>query len=443
MDPLMMTIVTPRYAAGLCNLPTEIVLEISSHLSTDDFKQLRNVCKRLDAALLASFGKSHFARLHLMPTSVSLAILTRISTEGRLGAYFWGARQTGARPEVRWTKPRLRVLKELERPFSSPSSPEEEIANVCVELVRGDGFRNPLTEILKGLCVQRIEVQAWPRYPLLAHGLKRLAKVPSLTLGLKDVTQSTGRNPFEGNFSGIRPAWEYETMNMVTRMTNIVLSAVRDSGMPLVAMITDKIQIDLLKFSSGLEHGLSHLKNLEFSIDLSDQSLRFSNPTNRFDIFALVNELPSLDHLGLFAYGEQSWLHLDDALMHVRSRTVTKLRLGLLWDAVPQLVPFLRHSLPSLRDLKLEFTISLPGNKAWNELFSALREDLSLDRLMIDIDGHEFESFTSDQIDSTLVWLAENMPDHWKGYISEEITASFCGSGAHRQLPTSPPTSTT
>ncbi|KEQ85213.1 hypothetical protein M438DRAFT_391230 [Aureobasidium pullulans EXF-150] len=245
-------------------------------------EHLRAVCKYLDATLLATFGDRYFGRLHLIPTPTSLDILTQISTQGR----FWGPRQTRARAAVRRTKPQLRVLSETERPYPDPSSPEQEVANVCAELVRGEQFREQLTTALRSLKVQRIEVQGWPRNP-------------SLVLGLTELMHTTGRNPFEDNFSGISPAWEYETLNMVTRMTELVFSAVKGSDTPLLAMIVDRIQIDQLKLTPDLGSNLLHLKHVEFSIALSDQSLQFSDQKRRFDLFTLVNHLLCLEQLSL------------------------------------------------------------------------------------------------------------------------------------------------
>ncbi|KAI5248101.1 hypothetical protein E4T43_01467 [Aureobasidium subglaciale] len=175
---------------------------------------------------------------------------------------------------------------------------------------------------------------------------------------------------------------------MVTRMTEIVLSAVKDSATPMNALIIDRIRIDQLNLSFGLGHSLSYLKHLEVSIVLSDQSLQFSDLEKR-----LINELPRLDQLALFnnPYSKENRLHLNDALMHLQLQRVEKLSLGLLQDAVPQIVPFLIRSMPLPRNLKLRLTLSSKGLRAknpWNELFTALLNNLALDRLVIDIDNH-------------------------------------------------------
>lgn len=413
--------VLQQHAVRLLDLPPEIILEVTYYLSQDDIKHLRAVCKYLDATLLATFGNRYFGRLHLIPTPTSLDILTQISTQGRLSDHvrelcicssiyqFWGPRQTRARAGARWTKPQLRVLSETERPCPDPSSPEQEAANVCAELVRGEQFREQLTTALRSLKVQRIEVQGWPRNP-------------SLVLGLTELIDTTGKNPFEDNFSGISPAWEYETLDMVTRMTELVFSAVKGSDTPLLAMIVDRIQIDQLKLTPDLGSNLLHLKHVEFSIALSDQSLQFSDQKRRFDLFTLVNRLPRLEQLSVSncPYTKNDWVPLNDALMHIHPQKVRRLCLGLFWDAAPQVVDYLNNSLPNLQDLELQFTTSKDGNKAWNEMFSGLRDVLSLEHLSIDVDGHIFEFYKNDDIDSTLVWLAENMPDHWKKCIDEE-----------------------
>ncbi|KAI5262794.1 hypothetical protein E4T47_09191 [Aureobasidium subglaciale] len=364
------------------------MLEVSSYLPTDDFKRLRGICRDLDAALLTTFGRRHFHRLHLMPTPTSLAILNQISRHDRLGTYvkelcicssvyqFWGARLPYVSTGGKWVRPKSRILSETEHPFPDASSPQEEATHVAVEL---------LAAALESLRVQRIEVQSWPRYSL--------PSVPSSTLGLSDLIRLTGINSFKDNFCGVSPAWVYGTINMVTRMTEIVLSAVKGSATPINALIIDRIQIDQLNLPFGLGHSLSYLKHLEVSIVLSDQSLQFSDLEKRYDSFRLINKLPRLDQLALFnnPYSKENRLHLNDALMHLQPQRVEKLSLGLLQDAVPQIVPFLIRSMPLPRNLKLRLTLSSKGLRAknpWNELFTALLNNLTLDRLVIDIDNH-------------------------------------------------------
>ncbi|KAI5210939.1 hypothetical protein E4T38_01572 [Aureobasidium subglaciale] len=241
----------------------------------------------------------------------------------------WGARLPYAPTGGEWVPPKSRILSEIEHPFPDASSPQQEATNVAVKLVRGRDFRNQLAAALKGPTVQRIEVQSWPRYSL--------PNALSSTLGLSDPTRATGINPFKDNFRGVSPAWEYEIINMVTRMTEMVLSAVKDSATPVNALIIDRIQIDQLNLSFGLGHSLSYLRHLKVSIAPSDQSLQFSDLGTRDELFALINELPCLDQLALFnnPYTKNNWLHLNDALMHIQPQRVRKFSLGILQDAEP------------------------------------------------------------------------------------------------------------
>lgn len=394
------------------NLPREIILEVASFLSKDEIKTLRGVCKDLDDTLLATFGDRFFSRLHLIPTPASLDILTQISTQPRLNAHvrelricssiyqFWGVRDTDARPGEMWTSPRMRVLSETARPFSDPSSPTQEAANLCAELVRGEQFREQLTNALRNLKVGRIEVQEWPRDPCLV-------------LGLKDLMRITDKDPFKDNFMGIRPAWEYRKIDMVTRMTETVFSAVENSGTPLATMIADRIQVDQLKLALNLGRNLLHLKRLEIGIKTSDQSLQLSDTSRQFDLFTLIDELPCLEHLSLSNVPgtDKDRIQLTDALVHINPQKVKKLCLGLFRGSSPQVLHFLRRSVPDLQDLSLRYTVRLEDNKAWNAMFSELRGILCLQRLRVDIDSFTFEACDKDDnIDSTLVWLAENTP---------------------------------
>ncbi|KAH0287591.1 hypothetical protein M436DRAFT_78075 [Aureobasidium namibiae CBS 147.97] len=411
-----------QHTACFMDLPREIVLEVTSYLSRDEIKTLRGVCKDLDDTLLATFGDRFFSRLHLLPTSASLDILTQISTQPRLNAHvrelricssiyqFWGARETQVRPRDIWTRPQLRVLSETARPFPDPSSPTQEAANLCAELVRGERFREQLTGALRNLRVARIEVQEWPRDP-------------SLVLGRKDLMRFTDKDPFEDNFMGIRPAWEYQKIDMVTRMTEVVFSAVRDSGTPLAAMIVDRIQVDQLKLALNLGYDLLHLKHLEIGLKISDQSLQLSDTSRRFDLFTLIDELPCLEHLSLsnFPGTAKDRIQLTDALIHINPQRVKKLCLGVFWGSSPQVLHFLGRSVPDLQDLSLRYAVRLEDNKAWEAMFSELRGILCLQRLRIDIDGFTFEACDKDDnIDSTLAWLAENTPDNLIRYKDPE-----------------------
>lgn len=423
MDDLLPTPATTRlpldlpgsrqHTACFMGIPREIILEVTSYLLKDEIKTLRGVCKDLDDTLLATFGDVFFNRLHLLPTPASLDILTQISTQPRLNAHvrelricssiyqFWGVRETDAPPGANWTLPQLRLLSETARPFSDPSSPVQEVANLCAELVRGERFREELTIALRNLKIGRIEVQEWPRNP-------------SLVLGLKNLIKSTGKDPFKDNFMGIRPAWEYQKVDMVTRMTEVVFSAVGNSGTPLAAMIADRIQVDQLKLALNLGHNLLHLKHLEIGLKISEQSLELSDTSRRFDLFTMIDELPCLESLSLSnsPWTAKDRILLSDALVHINPLKVKKLCLGVFWGSSPQALHFLRRSAPNLQDLSLRYTVHLEDKEAWNAMFSTLRGMLCLQSLRIDIDSFTFEACDKDDnIDSTLVWLAENTPD--------------------------------
>jgi hypothetical protein len=273
-----------QHPAYLLNLPPEVTLELTSYLPNHEIKTLRAVCKYLDKTLLATFGTRYFNRLHLIPTPNSLDILRQISEHPRLKGYvrelrvcasiyqFWGIWQTRLRPGVTWTRPQLRVLSEGLLPYSDASSAEQQSANVCAELVCGGRFQEQLTTALRDLGVEKIGVQVYPR------------NACPIVLGLKALMKITERDPFEDNASGIWPTWDYET-NMVTRMTTIVFSAVRDSGTPLSALYVDKIQLDRLRLPLNLGTNLLHLKHLDLTIGFSDPNLGGSNPETRFDLF--------------------------------------------------------------------------------------------------------------------------------------------------------------
>lgn len=407
--------ITQPRIAYLLGLPMETILTVASYLPTGDTCSLRLVCKVLDGILLKVFARQHFTRLYLMPTLDTLQTLISIAESERLSRYVHelcicssiyqhGVAHIQERP---WTDPtvsRPRVIKANHCPYPCTVLPWQLAANHAADFVRFRGFQAQLTTALHRLQIRRIEIQEWPRRPTLPLGLSRLIR-------------QTGKDPFKDVFLGIRPAWEYTTPNMVTCVTNGVLSAVLDSRTPLSSLVIDRVQGDQIKVAHRSGHSLDHLRFFKISIALSNQKLHtlLSDQNSCFDIFTLINGSPHLEHLALYStpYTRSSGLHLNEALQCIDPRGIQKLSLGMFWDATPQLVPFLKGFDTNLRDLELIFTVSSDESKPWNDMFSKLRAVLSLEHLHIDIDAHIFDAHGNDEIEFTLTWLAESMPDHW------------------------------
>jgi len=403
----------PR-TAGLLDLPPEIILEVSLSCSKHDIKAFRSVCKSLDTILHTIFGRRFFSRLHVLPTPTSLDLLNQISTHARLSPHvrelclcssiyqYWcriGSRET--RPGERRAPPRRRILSEDTPPFADPVSEEQEAVNLAVELVRGDEVQKQLTTALQRLRIDRIEVEKWPGCPSLALGCKQLMAV-------------TQRDPFNDDWYSMRPDWDYEGIDMATRMTEIVFSAVRDSDTSLGSLNLDWISIDQLRLTPDLGNNLRRLRSLSVGIGKANQSLDLSDSEIRFEIFTLINQLPCLEDLSLSncpSFSEDR-LHLPTLLPHIHLPTVTKLCLGDLEDSSPQVVSFLMHSVPKLKDLELKYITTNDDNQAWKEMFMALRGGVAgLQRLKVDVHGRIHRAKDWREVDETLVWLAEKMPD--------------------------------
>jgi hypothetical protein len=132
----------------------------------------------------------------------------------------------------------------------------------------------------------------------------------------------------------------------------------------------------------------------------------------------LINQLPCLEDLSLSDHSDTKtdWRYSSQALLHLHPPKIKKFRLGLIWDTSSQIVNFLSHAVPKLQKLELRYTLHVDDNKAWNKMFMALRDVLCVRSLRIDINGHVFDADRKEDIEATLSWLAENMPDHWKIY---------------------------
>ena len=224
----------------------------------------------------------------------------------------------------------------------------------------------------------------------------------------------TRRDPFNDDWYSMRPDWDYEEIDIATRMTEIVFCAVRDSDPSLESLNLDWISIDQLRLTPDLGTSLRHLKSLSVGIGKANQSLDLSDPETRCDIFTLINQLPCLEDLSLSncpSFSEDR-LHLPTLLPRIHLPNVTKLCLGDLEDSSPQVVSFLMHSVPKLKDLELRYITTNDDNQAWKEMFLALRGvGTGLQRLQVDVHGRIHRAKDWREVDETLVWLAEKMPD--------------------------------
>ena len=407
---------------GLLDLPPEIILEVASSCSKHDLKALRSVSKALDTTLLTTFGTRFFNRVHVLPTPTSLDLLFQISAHDRLSPHvrelclcssiyqYWvriGSWET--RPGERRAPPRRRMLSEGMSPFPQPVSAEQEAVNLAVELVRGDRFREQLTTALKGLRINRIEVEKWPGNPSLALGCKELMRVRQ-------------KDPFDDAWYSMRPDWDYEEIDMATRMTELVFQAVTDNGTDLTSLDLDWISIDQLRLPVNFASDLLHLRSLSVGIGKANQSLDLTDSDSRFDIFTLINKFPCLEDLSLSncpSFSEDR-INLPDLFPHLHLPHVKKLVLGDLEDSSPQVVSFLTHSVPKLRNLELRYITTNDENQAWKQMFSALRRVLCVDRLEIDVHGRIHKARNWMEVDETLVWLAGNMPDLDQAYRDAE-----------------------
>jgi hypothetical protein len=126
-------------------------------------------------------------------------------------------------------------------------------------------------------------------------------------------------------------------------------------------------------------------------------------------------------------------MYSSHTILRLHPPKVEKFRLGLIRDTSPQIVHFL-HAMPNLQDLELRYTIHVDGNKAWREMFSALRSGLCVDRLRIDINRHVFDADGKEDIEATLSWLAENMLDHWKIFKDSDDEEDGEGGEADREV---------
>lgn len=395
---------------------------MASSCSEHDLKALRSVSKALDTTLITTFGTRFFNRMHVLPTPTSLDLLSQISAHDRLSPHvrelclcssiyqYWvriGSRET--RPGERRAPPRQRMLSEGMPPFPNPVSAEQEAVNLAVELVRGEQFREQLITALKRLRINRIEVEKWPGDPSLALGCKELMRV-------------TQKDPFDDDYYSMRPDWDYRRIDMATRMTEISFQVIEDADTPLSSLHLDWISIDQLRLPATLASNLSNLRSLSSGIGQADQSLDLSDSDSQFDIFTLINQLPCLEHLSLSncpSFSEDR-INLPDLFPHLHLPHVKKLVLGDLEDSSPQVVSFLTHSVPRLRDLELRYITTNDDNQVWKQMFYALRRVSCVDRLKIDVHGRIHRARNWKHVDETLVWLAENMPDLDQAYRDAE-----------------------
>lgn len=166
-----------------------------------------------------------------------------------------------------------------------------------------------------------------------------------LVLGRSQLIQRTGRDQLEKSRSKCRRTWEYASrenhgpMDMATCMTNIVLSAIESSDIPLQNLSLPMIQVDKLHLLPNLGRNLELLQRLKVDIGLSvsrcDYHL-FPSELSEPNIFTMINDLPCLEYLELFTW----------PLKRLRPESLS------LYPYLPQLKPLQVRTLHLVRSVK-------------------------------------------------------------------------------------------
>jgi hypothetical protein len=389
---------------SLLNLPAEIVLGLASHLDKYDIKALRSTCTYMDTTLLDTFAKEFFSSIYVMPNKFTLDALIQISQNERIRPHvrelniccsIYQNRETASNIKTWFGRSRdfTRKLKETEMPIEDPATPEEEITNEAVDLVRRGGFEALLVTALRGLKITRIEIHEYKWWTKDRKGLK---------LGRLQLIQQSGTDIYERG-EQVR-AWEYASpsddklMDMVTCMTSVVLTAFEEALPPIFSLVIPRIQIDRLRISPSLGSKLTHLQDLNISISVSHQEILGQQvfPSSPQDLLVMVNDLPNLHTLRMSSWPVQHLNHyslpLYPFLQYLRPLGLKTLHLHSLCDTSPLLAPFL-SALPLLQTLSLDFVlIQERENKPWRDMFLALKGPLSrpaLQTLVIEIEYND------------------------------------------------------
>lgn len=81
-------------SSPLLEIPPELLLRISSHVSTVDLGNLRRTCKQVEKCLFRDFAREFFTVRRFMVEQVSLQTLLNIANHETLGPHVTGE-QTG------------------------------------------------------------------------------------------------------------------------------------------------------------------------------------------------------------------------------------------------------------------------------------------------------------------------------------------------------------
>ncbi|KAH0185292.1 hypothetical protein KCU99_g7169, partial [Aureobasidium melanogenum] len=303
-----------------------------------------------------------------------------------------------------------RMLEEEDLPYSEPTSLLQDAANGSASLIRSGQFATRLELAFRSLQIQRIELHA------------RLMKAgPDLAPGLSHLMRQTGRSPFKDVLYGVQPSWEYKPTDMVTRLTEEVISALLQSRMPISVLVTDRLQIDrftLCPTQLASARDFRSLTHLVLRIGLCNQD--FDAADSDIDFSVLLNNLPCLEDVSIANRprpDDKKLLPLNKLLAHIKfSSGVQRLGLSVVRDASFELLSFLANLPTSLKRLTVRIIVDRDlENAPWNTMFSELRGVLTqLDHLVIVIGSREFRAKGKEKIDQRLEWLAENMPEYRK-----------------------------
>jgi len=91
---------TPTTIADLLRLPPELMLRISTHLTTVELGSFRLTCKLVERNLFESFAREFFTKRQFMVEKVSLEALAGIANHKTLAPYLNGNNFRVCSPEA-------------------------------------------------------------------------------------------------------------------------------------------------------------------------------------------------------------------------------------------------------------------------------------------------------------------------------------------------------
>ena len=400
------------------------MLMIVDSLDRPSLRQVRLTCKELQEHTWQQFAKQHFEEICILPTKGSLDRLEAISKHPRLqhvvddleicssifNFSYYDDQIVGEDDDY---GPADRHCKEDELPFQRPNKSWQSCANESVRwMISGEedeeeeGFEEQLIRIMENLVLSALTVT--DTNPTLDSG-SAFTTDKYLLLGYTEILNSTKEDPLQKTQK--KRTWDYAGASLHTIVCKKVISALVYSNQCPYSLQLNDIQGAHMNFEH-ITHGelVEAFERVEFLLLATGSSS-----------LADTNPVPFINFLRLFTKVEILFLEMNYASARVHNRIWHSLCMPCLEalhtpylgdEHLRGMSSFISRCSTTLRELSTFAAIVDEGGRvSWQLMVKKLESDLTLEELVITLNGRKFEARSKVDVANTLkelyCWISD------------------------------------